>query len=205
MPQDLPSPELLRKLLRYEPETGKLFWRNRDPLDLNTTDVRGDGWAANSWNARYANKEAFLTKTSDGYFHGKVCLRQIKAHRVIWCIQNGKWPVGEIDHIDGNKANNKIENLRDVTKSQNQRNRGSVKGSLSIYCGVTKKSEAKWCAKISVNKKQIHIGYFDTEEDAARAYDEHALMYHGPYAKTNFAYNPAEVAAIIKKAGEDRG
>jgi hypothetical protein len=90
------------------------------------------------------------------------------------------------DHINGNRLDNRRENLRTVTKSQNMLNKGTPRHNKSGYKGVyCHKQNNKWRASISIYGKQTHIGYFESKEDAARAYNEMALKYHGEYAFLN--------------------
>ena len=94
----------------------------------------------------------------DGYVQIKVLHKLYPAHRLIWFLVHGEWPKNEVDHIDGNKSNNRIENLRDVTKSQNQQNRLKTKQNSSGYKGVFFHAKSnKWIAKITLNKKQNHL------------------------------------------------
>lgn len=112
---------------------------------------------------------------------------------------NGKWinksmhrfimnePLNmEIDHIDMNRLNNQKDNLRIVTKSQNNMNRGSYKNSSSIFKGVSwNKQHKKWCAEIRKNGIKIHLGYFINELKAAEAYNEKAIKLFGEYINLN--------------------
>lgn len=96
-----------------------------------------------------------------------------RAHRLAWLFVHGHLPVGEIDHIDGDRANNRIINLRDVTKMENQHNRCAPKrdARTAKVIGVSwYKPTQKWCAQIQVAKKKIHLGYHDTIEEAHTAY-----------------------------------
>lgn len=96
-------------------------------------------------------------------------------------------PVGiEIDHWDGNTLNDRRFNLRRATVDQNRQNRGKSKTNTSGYKGVHFcKSNGKWAAQISVNKKRKGLGYFSTKEEAALAYNSAAVRFHGEFAWLN--------------------
>jgi len=179
MPKDLPAPELLRKLLRYEPETGKLFWRKRS-LELLPE-------AANpvQWNARYAGKEAFTYTQSNGYVRGAIFNRSYLKHRIIWVLVTGRWPEHEVDHINGNRSDNRWCNLREANSRQNKWNSARQKNSTSGFKGVSwHKSCGQWRATISDHGKHKHLGYFPTPQAAYAAYQKEAKRIHGAYAKT---------------------
>lgn len=92
----------------------------------------------------------------------------------------------DVDHINGNKLDNRKDNLRVVTKQQNQFNRGAIKGSTSKYKGVSWfAKDGLWRASIRIDKKQRHIGLFHTEAEAAGAYNAMAILHHGEYARLN--------------------
>lgn len=179
----LPPPHLLRQLLRYEPETGKLFWRERPRAMFQSDRI------ANSWNTKWAGTEAFTTVNSRGYKIGSVSRKTMQAHRVIWAIVHGCWPSGEIDHIDHDKANNRIDNLREASRHENCRNISSAAGGTSRYLGVYRRDDSevpKWRAEIAPLRKRIGLGTFSNEEDAARAYDAAARLHYGEFASLNF-------------------
>ena len=104
--------------------------------------------------------------------------RKFSHHRVIYYAHNQEWDIhdvstnNKIDHIDGNKTNNNISNLRVVTAQQNQFNTHTAKGYYRH------KNRKKWAAQIAVNRKTIHLGVFDTEEEAHNAYLEAKKIYH---------------------------
>jgi len=185
----LPSPELLRQLLRYDPETGKLWWLPRS---------LGMFWAEpelKRWNAHYANQEAFVA-SSDGYRLGHIFNRTYRAHRVIWAMQTGVWPSEQVDHINGDRSDNRWINLRSATGSENSKNRKSMQGSSSAYLGVHwSAKDRKWVAKITVSGKQVVLGFFSCEDEAARAYDAAASVHHGEFANLNFR----RLAAALKE------
>lgn len=161
----LPSPELLRQLLRYEPESGKLFWLPRP----RTMFPDHRSWS--TWNSRFANKEAF-TSFSDGYFIGSVDYVKMKAHRVIWAIHTGEWPNGDIDHINRVRSDNRISNLRCVTRSENLHNCSLRRDNTSGKAGVRWcKTYKFWEARINHNGKFYFLGYHDSFAAAAAARD----------------------------------
>lgn len=154
---DLPSIDYLRQRLRYEPETGKLYWRD-------------DAAMHNRWRWRYANTEAFTSSNGNGYRMGRINYRGFLAHRVAWAIVRGAWPGGQIDHIDHDRANNRIENLRVVAHQENHRNTTRRKNNTSGVVGVSwYKAGAKWTAYIMVDRTKQHLGYFDNIDDAIAA------------------------------------
>lgn len=107
----------------------------------------------------------------------------IRMHRVLLHAPNGL----QVDHINGDRLDNRKSNLRLATQAENSRNRCKFpKPALSRYKGVTyHKRDKVWQASIKVSGKQIYIGSFCTEKEAAAAYNEAALRYHGPYARLN--------------------
>ena len=106
-------------------------------------------------------------------------------HRVIFLLCKGYLPE-EIDHADRNKTNNRIENLRDATRSQNIGNQELRRSNTSGYKGVSwHKGKKKWCAKICVHGEQVHLGNFWDVKDAAAAYDRVAKIHFEQFAVTN--------------------
>jgi hypothetical protein len=158
------TPELLRQLLRYEPETGKLFWRNRSP-EFFTSDGQ-----FLRWNNRHAGAEAFTADTGTGYRHGAVLCQQMTAHRVAWAIHYGEWPHGQIDHINHERSDNRLTNLRNVTPQENAQNRSSYKNNTSGSTGVHWSAHhRRWRAQIVVQGTRHRLGLFQTIEDAIAA------------------------------------
>lgn len=154
------SAEQARALLRYEPETGKLFWRERPVEAFAASRV------AASWNLRCAGKETFTDFDSSGYLQGQVLGRSYKAHRVAWLLQTGQWPKDQVDHVNGRRDDNRRENLREATHSQNQRNQKRSKNNTSGVTGVYwHKTNRKWQAMACGE----HLGSFDTKEEAIAA------------------------------------
>ena len=174
--KELPSPELLRKILRYEPETGKLFWRKR-PVEMFSSGNRGAEAHCKSWNKRFAESEAFISVT-EGYRIGSIFNRKVFAHRVIWAMVHGEWPKGQMDHINHDRSDNRMENFRIVTNLENSRNASIGKSNTSGIVGVgwdTNKS--KWRASIGIFRKNKHLGYFDCFTAAAAARKKAEIKY----------------------------
>ncbi len=159
----LPSPRVLRRLLDYDPETGELRWKER-PVWMFKKHHE-----ARSWNTRRRGRLA-SSKCGNDYLRVTVLYRNFYAHRVVWALCNGKWPSQQIDHINGNRADNRIENLRDVECAQNQRNMGRSIRNKSGVTGVWwDGARSKWQATIWVRKKVVHLGRFKKKREAIAA------------------------------------
>lgn len=178
----LPSPKLLRQLLRYEPDTGLLFWRAFDESHLAHRKRLKKG-AVEKWNRRHCGQLAFQCRHGQGYLIGFIAGRSLLAHRVIWAIQTGAWPLGDIDHINHDRADNRWANLRIVDASQNGRNkrlRPNVSGQFGVHWHNLRQ---KWQARITVSirpRRVKSLGLFDKLEDAisARKKAEAAFGFH---------------------------
>lgn len=156
-----PSVEALRELLVYEPETGLLFWRPRGAAWFR------DHRRAAAWNARYAGTEALTVRRRGGYLAGYVLRKDCKAHRVAWALSYGAWPIGEIDHINGDAGDNRIANLREVTRIENCRNMSRRRCNSSGVIGVMwSKRQHKWLAKITVNYRVFSLGSYQSFDEA---------------------------------------
>ena len=140
---------------------------------------------------------------NDGYPSRTEKGKEIAMHREIMQPPKGK----VVDHIDGNRANNCRRNLRVCTSSQNKRNRRKRTGSYSVYKGVFyEKRNHKWYAKCHCGDKPIWRGYFDTEAEAARAYDRLAVEWFGEFARLNFPREwPPERRAEVHAQRQEKG
>ena len=154
----------LRTLLRYEPETGRLYWNERE------------GNAA--FNGRFAGKEAF-DNVLKGYRVGTVQGRRYRAHRVIWAINTGQWPKDQIDHIDHDRANNVMTNLRECSNRSNHQNMKLSAANTSGITGVMFVERLqKWTAFIMVDGVATNLGTF-VAKTAAIAARKAAEVKHG--------------------------
>jgi len=156
--------ERLHELFEYR-EDGKLIWK----VNIGTVKI-GDvaGCIDNQ-----------------GYYIVRIDRKNRKGHRLIFLYHHGYLTEGlQIDHIDGNPGNNRIENLREVTNSQNCHNSRRYSNNTSDVKGVCwDKKQDKWKAAIKINRKQIHLGYYTILEEAATAVREARVKYHGEYAR----------------------
>ncbi|GAB3763566.1 HNH endonuclease [Ramlibacter monticola] len=143
--------ERLRSLLQYDRETGEFTWTAACSL------------------AAWSGRKAGCT-TPLGYVAISVDGRSYRAHRLAWMHVYGAWPKGVIDHIDHNRANNALANLRDVSVVGNNQNViEPLRRNRSGVLGVSKK-RSKWRATIGIDGRSVHIGTFDSQEEAHAAY-----------------------------------
>jgi hypothetical protein len=173
----LPAKELLERLFRYEPSTGLLFWKKRSADLFAITAERSAEHSCAQWNSRWAGKEA-LTKVNKGYRCGIINYQPVLAHRVVWKLMTGEDPI-EVDHIDGDRLNNRWKNLRNVTVKENRRNVARRSDNKSGATGVF------WSAKHKQWLVVLSIGRF-TELDeavAARKAAEVLLGYHSNHGR----------------------
>jgi len=160
----LPSPAYLHKRLRYEPSTGKLYWRAYAGMPQK-------------WITKWAGKEA-LACNKAGYRCGRIDNVLVRAHRVIWAMVTGAWPAGEVDHQDHDRANNRIRNLRVTDDVGTARNQTRHKDNTSGVMGVDYvKRDQLWRARIG---RRTCLGTFHTFSEAvvARRAAERAHGYH---------------------------
>jgi len=164
----LPPVELLRELFRYDRDTGLLI-RNKPGRKVRVGQAVG--WP-----------------TPRGYLSTVINRSKYSVHRIIYAMAHGKDPgLYEIDHIDGDKQNNRLENLRLATRNQNLANGPANRNAACQFRGVSFfKPIKKWAAKIQFQNKSKSLGYFDSPEQAARAYDEAATRLFGEFARPNF-------------------
>jgi hypothetical protein len=114
-----------------------------------------------------------------GYIRISVDNKNYKAHRLAWLYVNGEWPSHEIDHINGNRSDNRIDNLRDVPRAQNIQNQVKPHSNNKTgYLGVTKGPCNRFRAFIGVNGKNVNLGRFDTAELASEFYQLAKAMVH---------------------------
>lgn len=165
--------ELLHELLDYHPNSGRFVWK-----------LRGLKWfkderSCNIWNSRYAGKVAGSKscRNHTNYIQIGILGRNYLAHRLCWLYSYGELP-DTIDHINGDGSDNRIENLRNVTQKENNRNTSIGVNNTSGYVGVCMDNRSgKWMAYIKVDGKFKNLGYFESKYDAHLARKEADDLY----------------------------
>ena len=128
---------------------------------INKVNVRGS--------AKNKGDRAGYEDLQSGYRKIRVCGKMYHEHRIIYLIHHGYMPENDIDHIDRNRSNNKIDNLREVSKSCNARNSGTPSNSSTGVKGVCfVKSKQKYMAHVKINGRKTYLGFFDNIIDAAQ-------------------------------------
>lgn len=177
----LPTPEQLRELLRYDQDTGLMFWKER-PNEMFEGGAYPSSRLAKTWNTKYSGKQAFTATKEGGYFVGRILGKSYLAHRVVWALHYGEWPEIGIDHKNGNTTDNRIENLRLASQSENNMNTKRRSDNRSGVKGVFwSKLSKKWCAQIAINGRGKHLGYYTDIDDAAEVYKRAAEKYFGEF------------------------
>lgn len=153
-----------KELLEANFKTGKLFWKFRARNHFNSDN------SFNRFNNNLAGKEAFTSKDTHGYFHGIILGKAYRAHRILWLLKHKQFPEFEIDHINQDRSDNRICNLREATPQQNSRNRSLRSDNKSGAVGVHfHKLTNKWTAQIHDGQRRKHLGLFETLESAIAA------------------------------------
>lgn len=153
----------LQKQLYYDTKTGNFTWI------LAKHGVKKDSIAGHI--------------TKEGYKSLTINYKKYLIHRLVWFYVNKKWPTEFIDHINGNKLDNRIENLREATNSQNNFNAKLSKKNTSGCKGIVfNKNRKKWQAQIGFNNKYIYLGLFENFELAKQAINDARKKYHDQYA-----------------------
>ena len=133
-------------------------------------------------NSKHGHDKPVGNLHSTGYLHIGVAGMVFKAHRLVWLYVHGRFPRGMVDHINRNKLDNRISNLREVTRGENIANSGVKSNNTSGFVGVTKRPrcpENPWHARITVRGVRIPLGFFATPEEAGDAYAQAYAKHYG--------------------------
>lgn len=164
----------LAKRLEYLPLTGCLLWKSRPKSDFKNEK----SWV--NWKKNKVGKYATYLHKHTGYLYVQINQKSFRAHRVIWFMFNGDIP-DQIDHINHDRFDNRIENLRDVGFRENRINQSKGVNNTSGVVGVHwSAGHGKWAAKITLDKKTRHLGFYFDFFDAvcARKSAERKLGFH---------------------------
>lgn len=160
----MPNPPLISDWLHYDPETGFCYWKNR------------------TGKQRHLNDKPAGSQQKSGYLHIVLDGKYYYVHRIAWLLATGIWPDRNIDHINGNKADNRWCNLRLANQSQNVANSKKSKANTSGFKGVIwSKQHKSWLAQIMIRRKHIHLGSYATPEAASKAYQVAAKLHFKTY------------------------
>lgn len=156
--------DYLKSILSYDPHTGVFLWR--------------------APTGRRAKKGSIAGSRSDqGYVYIRIHRRLFRAHRLAFLYMEGALPETFVDHINGDKSDNRWVNLRKASLTENNRNNRNRPMGESGYRGVCRRpGGSTWIAGITVNRKRIHLGSFATKEQAAQAYRDAAEKYHKEFS-----------------------
>lgn len=165
--------DILRDLLQYDPQLGTFAWRSSR-----------------------SGQKARVGCIKDGYLVIRVLGRAYRAHRLAWLYVHGHWPAHQIDHIDGDRLNNRLDNLRDVTRAENSQNRETV--------GVYRRGNT-WRALIAgggvAHKQSVHLGSFKSKQEARAAYLQAKSMMHPGFIPSRAGVVESVDTAASKAAG----
>lgn len=142
-----PSQNELKAVFRYDADKGHLYWRERTP-DAFADGAYGSARACAAWNAKFAGKRAF-TSQCKGYYSGTLNGQKWSAHRLIWMLVHGYDP-DFIDHINGDRADNRLANLRSASRTENNQNRCALSNNTSGVNGVGwDRAYQKWVGRLT--------------------------------------------------------
>ena len=152
----------LHTVVDYDPSTGLFTWKVRPLSEFKSLR------ACLAWNGRNSGKTAGHKNKIHGYIEMSIDSEKLPAHRVAWLYMSGVWPTLDIDHLNGVRHDNRISNLRVVSRAVNLQNvRG--RGARSGFTGVGRVGR-KFAARICIDYRNIHLGYFETAEEAHATY-----------------------------------
>jgi len=153
------------KIVRYDHDNGNFFWK---------VNRYGRGGSRAGMVAGFINE--------NGYRCFRIKGKKFYAHRLAWLFIHKQWPHGIIDHINGNRSDNRICNLREVTTSQNIANTNATCAKSSLRGAHWSSEKGKWFSRIMFNGKTKYLGYFNSKEEAHNAYIIARRNLHGEFS-----------------------
>ena len=172
----LPSVDLLREFIDYDPLTGLLTWKWRDQRHFPKERL------SRTWNKQFAGKKVGWLN-ANGYLATRVNVQNLLVQRIVWKMVTGNEPPEQIDHIDGNRTNNRFENLRGADANEGAWNRGMHKNNKVGMKGVTKRGNT-FIARIYPKGEYIYLGTFKTAEEASKIYEETSKKIYGEFYRS---------------------
>lgn len=175
------SRERLVAVVDYDPETGLFTWKERPPHDFKTPQ----GYSV--WRRKCTVGGEAGYSSGHGYLRITIDETQYYAHRLAWLYACGEWPPDGIDHINGNRSDNRLVNLRPADHTENHRNTRRFRSNTSGVMGVRLTKYSTWQARIHHKSKLVHLGTFPTMDEAvlARKAAEASLGYHENHGRSS--------------------
>jgi hypothetical protein len=155
--------DFVREVFDYDPHTGAIKWRVKYSRKVNAGMPAG-----------------YLD--SGRYVRIRIKGRAYAAHRIAFLYMHGRWPTEFLDHVNGDKTDNRLVNLRECSSAQNNSNRPYTRPTRAGVKGVRLTPNGSYEARISANGRRIYLGKYDDAESAKAAYQSAALKYHGEFA-----------------------
>lgn len=159
----LPPQERIKELYHYDPLTG-VFTRKVDRHSWKAGDIAGT--------------------LSCGYISISIDYKVYRAHRLAWVYMTGREPQHHIDHINGNKTDNRWSNLREATQAENVLNRKMSCTNKSGHKGIWQRKSGRYTARVEMDGVRKNLGTYSTKEEAKAAYDAAAKILHGEFFKS---------------------
>lgn len=156
------SADYVRSVLNYDPETGLFTWKSGVNRRLAAGAIAG-------------------TQHGSGYISIQINGHIYLAHRLAWLYVFGRWPSGFLDHINGDRGDTRIANLREASRVENNRNKRTPSHNTSGFKGVHVASNGRVQAHIGVGRRQLYLGSFGSIEEARAAYEAAAQRYFGSF------------------------
>lgn len=179
--------DYLKNILDYCPATGIFTWKKRAIDDFSSKR------AYSTFNSKFAGKQC--GSLTNKYLTIRINRSLYYCHRLAWAMHYGKWPVGDVDHINMDKTDNRASNLRLASRRDNMNNLTATKANRSGFIGVYWAArERKWVSAITIDYKFIFLGHFDDPASAAMAYNVACEKANGRFSKEKIKHNLDQIS-----------